>query len=162
MKQTRKIKYDVIGLTETRRHHFLHASGEESFLRTCHSRGVGGVGVLVNTHLAMNIDSYESLTTRIGLLRLKRCGSDDEEVEAFYVELEKFCKEDHTFYKVIVDDLNAKIGPRRLTEELHVRTHGLKWQYLRLKMIWSISLWNEQGERLSEFIMSTKTIHGNS
>ncbi|VDO76226.1 unnamed protein product [Heligmosomoides polygyrus] len=65
-------------------------------------RGVGGVGVLVNTHLAMNIDSYESLTTRIGRLRLKRCGSvpaltvfvtyaptsdyDDEEVEAFYVE----------------------------------------------------------------------------
>ncbi|VDO77332.1 unnamed protein product [Heligmosomoides polygyrus] len=75
----------------------------------------------------MNIDSYESLTSRIGRLRLKRCGSvpaltvfvayaptsdyDDEDVEAFYVELEKFYKEDHTFYKVIVGDFNAKIGP---------------------------------------------------
>ncbi|VDO18724.1 unnamed protein product [Heligmosomoides polygyrus] len=64
-----------------------------------------GEGGLVNTHLAMNIDSYESLTSRIGRLRLKRCGSvpgltvfayaptsnyDDEEVETFYVELEKF------------------------------------------------------------------------
>ncbi|VDO83312.1 unnamed protein product [Heligmosomoides polygyrus] len=58
---------------------------------------------------------------------------DDEEVEAFYVELEKFYKEVHTFYKVIVGDFNA---------------HSLEW--------------NEQGERLSEFIMSTKTIHGNS
>ncbi|VDO83393.1 unnamed protein product [Heligmosomoides polygyrus] len=60
MMQARKIKYDVIGLTETRRHPPLHAaydSGEELFLGTCDSRGVGGVGVLVNTHLAMNIDS---------------------------------------------------------------------------------------------------------
>ncbi|VDO21251.1 unnamed protein product [Heligmosomoides polygyrus] len=51
---------------------------------------------------------------------------DDDEVEAFYVELEKFCKEDHTFYKVIVRDFNAKIGPRRSPEELHIGTHGEK------------------------------------
>uniref|UniRef100_A0A8L8JX68 Reverse transcriptase domain-containing protein n=1 Tax=Heligmosomoides polygyrus TaxID=6339 RepID=A0A8L8JX68_HELPZ len=73
---------------------------------------------------------------------------DDEEVEAFYVELEKFYKEDRTFYKVFVGDFNAKIGSRRSPEELHIGTHGLEW--------------NEQGERLSEFIMSTQTIHGNS
>uniref|UniRef100_A0A7I4YVE9 Endo/exonuclease/phosphatase domain-containing protein n=1 Tax=Haemonchus contortus TaxID=6289 RepID=A0A7I4YVE9_HAECO len=63
MMQARKIKYDVIGLTETRRHRPLHdvsETGKELFLGTCDSRGVGGVGVLVNTHLAMNIDSYES------------------------------------------------------------------------------------------------------
>ncbi|VDP50114.1 unnamed protein product [Heligmosomoides polygyrus] len=81
-------------------------SGEELFLGTCDSSGIGGVGVLVKTHLAMNIDSYESLTTRIGRLRLKRCGStqaftaftayapipdyDDDEADAFCVELEKF------------------------------------------------------------------------
>ncbi|VDO69867.1 unnamed protein product [Heligmosomoides polygyrus] len=142
MMQARKIKYDAIGLTETRRHHPLHAaydSGEELFLETCDSRGVGGVDVLVNAHLAMNIDSYESLTIRVGRLRLKRCGSvpaltvfvayaptsdyDDEEVEAFYVELEKFYKEDRTFYKVIAGDFNAKIGPRRSAEELYIGTH---------------------------------------
>ncbi|VDO80902.1 unnamed protein product [Heligmosomoides polygyrus] len=147
MMQARKIKYDVIGLTETRRHHPLHAaydSGEELFLGTCDSRGVGGVGALVSTHLAMNIDAYESLTSRIGRLRLKRCGSvpvltvfvayaptsdyDDEEVEAFYVELEKFYKEDRTFYKVIVGEFNAKIGSRRSPEELHIGTHGLEWK----------------------------------
>ncbi|VDP07397.1 unnamed protein product [Heligmosomoides polygyrus] len=128
MMQARKIKYEVIRPTETRRHHPLHASydtGEELFLGTCDSRGVGGVGVLVNTHLAMNIDSYESLTSRIGRLRLKRCGSvpaltvlvayaptsdhHDEDVEVFYVELEVFCKEDHTFYKVTVGKFIAKI-----------------------------------------------------
>ncbi|WKX90251.1 hypothetical protein Q1695_009248 [Nippostrongylus brasiliensis] len=143
MMQARKIKYDVIGLTET---------------------GVGGIGILVKTNLAMNIDSFEQLTTRIGRIRLIRLGSmpaltvfvvyaptsdyDDEEVEAFYMELEKLYKEDHTFYKVIVGDFNAKIGPRRSSEELHIGVHGLEW--------------NEQGERLSEFIMSTNTIHGNS
>nr|CDJ89230.1 Endonuclease exonuclease phosphatase domain containing protein [Haemonchus contortus] len=164
MMQARKIKYDVIGLTETRRHRPLHAvfgTGEELFLGTCESRGVGGVGVLVNTHLAMNMDSYESLTTRIGRLRLRRCGStpvltlfgvyaptpsyDEEELEAFYVDLEKLYKEDHTFFKIIVGDFNAKIGPRRTAEDLYIGTHGMEW--------------NEQGERLFEFIMSTHTIH---
>nr|CDJ97432.1 Endonuclease exonuclease phosphatase domain containing protein [Haemonchus contortus] len=166
MMQARKIKYDVIGLTETRRHRPLHAvfeTREELFLGTCDSRSVGGVCVLVNTHLVMNIDSYGSLTTRIGL-RLRRCGStpaltifaayaptssyEEEELEAFHMDLERLYREDHTFFKVIVGDINAKIGPRRTAEELHIGTHGMEW--------------NEQGERLSGFIMSTLTIHGNS
>ncbi|RCN45336.1 hypothetical protein ANCCAN_08637 [Ancylostoma caninum] len=69
MMRARKIRYDVIGLTETRRHLPLNPTfdtGEELFLGTCDSRGVGGVGVLVNTNLVMNIDSFEQLTTRIG------------------------------------------------------------------------------------------------
>ncbi|VDO41061.1 unnamed protein product [Heligmosomoides polygyrus] len=73
----------------------------------------------------MNIDSYESLTTRIGRLRLKRCGSvpsltvfvayaptfnyDVEEVEAFYVELEKFYKDDHTFLEEPREEYNTKV-----------------------------------------------------
>uniref|UniRef100_A0A7I4YEX8 Endonuclease exonuclease phosphatase domain containing protein n=1 Tax=Haemonchus contortus TaxID=6289 RepID=A0A7I4YEX8_HAECO len=141
--------------------HAVFETGEELSLGTCGSRGVFGVGVLVNTHLAMNIDSYESLTTRIGSLRLRRCGStpaltifvvhaptssyDEEEVDAFYMDLKRLYKEDHTFLKVIVGDFNAKIGSRRTAEELHVGTHGMKW--------------NEQDERLSEFIMSTHTVH---
>ncbi|KAK6752321.1 hypothetical protein RB195_003627 [Necator americanus] len=64
------------------------------------------------------------------------------------MDLEKFYREDHAFYKVIIGDFNAKVGPRRTPEELHIGTHGLQW--------------NDQGERLSEFIMTTKTIHGNS
>uniref|UniRef100_A0A0K0CSS3 DUF2824 family protein n=1 Tax=Angiostrongylus cantonensis TaxID=6313 RepID=A0A0K0CSS3_ANGCA len=71
------IRYGVIGLAETRRRHPFNAvydTGEELFLGTCDSRGVGGVGVLVNMGLFMNIDSFEQLTTRIRRLRLKRCG----------------------------------------------------------------------------------------
>ncbi|VDM57177.1 unnamed protein product [Angiostrongylus costaricensis] len=112
----------------------------------------------------MNIDSFEQLTTRIGRLRLRRPESipaltifvayapasiyDEKEVEAFYMDLEKFNREDHTFFKVVIGDFNATIRPRRTSQERHTGTHGLEW--------------NEQGERLSEFITATKTIHGNS
>ncbi|EYC38101.1 hypothetical protein Y032_0742g1983 [Ancylostoma ceylanicum] len=73
MVQARKIRYDVIGLTETRRHRPLNATfdtGEELFLGTCDSRTVYGVGVVINTNLAINSDSFEELTTRIERLRL--------------------------------------------------------------------------------------------
>uniref|UniRef100_A0A7I4XVX9 Endo/exonuclease/phosphatase domain-containing protein n=1 Tax=Haemonchus contortus TaxID=6289 RepID=A0A7I4XVX9_HAECO len=133
MMQARKIKYDVIGLTEMRRHRPLHAvfeTGEELFLGTCDSRGVGGVALTIFVAYAPT-SSY-----------------DEEELEAFYMDLERLYREDHAFFKVIVGDFNAKIGPRRTAEELHIGTHGVEW--------------NEHGERLSEFIMTTHTIHGNS
>ncbi|ETN70452.1 hypothetical protein NECAME_14750 [Necator americanus] len=95
---------------------------------------------------------------------MRRCGStpaftvlvvyaptssyEGEVVEAFYVDLEKFYREDYIFYKVIISDFNAKIGPTRTSGELHIGTYGLQR--------------NEQGERLSKFIMTTKTIHRNS
>ncbi|KAK6761488.1 hypothetical protein RB195_022526 [Necator americanus] len=126
--------YDVIGLTETRRRHPLNAvydTGEELFLGICDCREVG---VLVNTDMVVNIDSFEQLTTRVGRLRMRRCGPTPalkiffayaptpsyEGVEAFYRDLEKFCKEDHTFYKVIIGDFNATIGlrnPRKMPDQ---------------------------------------------
>ncbi|XGW33214.1 hypothetical protein V3C99_017577 [Haemonchus contortus] len=128
MMQARKIKYDVIGLTETRRHRPLHAvfeTGEELFLGTCDSRGVGGK---CGSIPALNIFVAYAPTSSY----------EEEELEAFYMDLERLYREDHTFYKVIVGDFNAKIGPRRTAEELHIGTHGVEW--------------NEQGERLTEFI----------
>ncbi|ETN70937.1 hypothetical protein NECAME_14451 [Necator americanus] len=77
MMRAKKIKYDVIGLIETRRPHPLNAvyeTGEELFSGTCESRGVGGVGFLVNTSIAKDIHSFEQLTARIGHLRMRRCG----------------------------------------------------------------------------------------
>ncbi|VDM55721.1 unnamed protein product [Angiostrongylus costaricensis] len=119
--EARKTKYDVIGLAETRRRHpfsTAYDTGEELLLGTCDSRRVGGIGVLLNTSLSMNIDSFEQLTTRIGRLRLKRFGSipaltifvvyapisnsDEEGVEKFYMHLEKFYRDDHKFFNVII------------------------------------------------------------
>ncbi|KAK6755380.1 hypothetical protein RB195_014010 [Necator americanus] len=63
--QATKSKYDVIGLTEALRRHPMNVvcdTEEEQFLGTCDSdRGVGGVGV--NPNMAVNIDSFEQLTT---------------------------------------------------------------------------------------------------
>ncbi|KAK6753889.1 hypothetical protein RB195_013090 [Necator americanus] len=122
MIQAKKIKYEVIGLTETRRRHPLNGVYE--------------------TSMAKNIDSFEQLTTRIRRLRMRRCGPtlvstifaayaltssyEEEEVEAFYIDLEKFYR-DHTFYKVIIGDFNGKVGQRITFEELHIVTHGLQW-----------------------------------
>ncbi|KAK6761257.1 hypothetical protein RB195_022355 [Necator americanus] len=121
MMQAKKIKCDVIGLTETRRRHSLNAvyeTGEELFLGTCNSRGVGAVG---DMSMANNIDSFEQLTTRIGATKKK------------YLDLNKSYREDHAFYKAIIGDF-GKIG--RTPEELYIGIHGLQW--------------NEQGERIYE------------
>uniref|UniRef100_A0A7I4YYC4 Reverse transcriptase domain-containing protein n=1 Tax=Haemonchus contortus TaxID=6289 RepID=A0A7I4YYC4_HAECO len=61
------------------------------------------------------------------------------------MDLERLYREDHTFFEVIVADFNAKICLRITAEELHFGTHGVEW--------------NEKGERLSEIIMTTHTIH---
>uniref|UniRef100_A0A158PCH7 Na_H_Exchanger domain-containing protein n=1 Tax=Angiostrongylus cantonensis TaxID=6313 RepID=A0A158PCH7_ANGCA len=107
--QARSIIYDDIGLTETRRRHpfnAVHDTGEELFLRTRDGRRVGGDGVLVNT-----------TSTRL-------YQTDEEAVEAFYMDLEKVCRQDHTFLKVIIGNFNTKIGPRRTSEERHIGTQG--------------------------------------
>ncbi|VDM58594.1 unnamed protein product [Angiostrongylus costaricensis] len=73
--QAGRMWYHVIDLAETRRRHLFNAvydTGEELFLGTCDSRGVGGVGVLVNTSLSTNIDSCEQVITRIVHLRFKK------------------------------------------------------------------------------------------
>ncbi|KAK6728936.1 hypothetical protein RB195_006166 [Necator americanus] len=108
-------------------------------LGTCDSRGVGEVGVLVNTSMAKNIDSFEQLMTLIGRLRTRRCGPtsaltifaaytrtssyEEEEVETFYMEMEKFYREDHAFYKITHGDFNAKIGTRRSLREFPSGPH---------------------------------------
>ncbi|VDM61141.1 unnamed protein product [Angiostrongylus costaricensis] len=64
--QARGIKCNAIGLAETRRRqpfNAVYGTGEELFLGTCHSKGVGGAGVVVNTSLSVSIDSFEQLTT---------------------------------------------------------------------------------------------------
>ncbi|KIH63479.1 hypothetical protein ANCDUO_06219 [Ancylostoma duodenale] len=56
MMNVKKIRYDTIGVMETRSWRPLDATfhnGEELFLGTCDSRGIGAVGVLVKTKLVI-------------------------------------------------------------------------------------------------------------
>ncbi|KIH52022.1 hypothetical protein ANCDUO_17883 [Ancylostoma duodenale] len=60
--QARKLNYDVLGLTDMRGHGPLNATfgtGEELFLGTCDSSGLGGAVVVVNMNLVIKIDSFE-------------------------------------------------------------------------------------------------------
>ncbi|KAK6736223.1 hypothetical protein RB195_019103 [Necator americanus] len=117
----------IIGLTETRRRWPLNAGSdnkEKLLLRICDNRGAVEVAALVNTNMAMNINSFEQLTIRIGRVRMRTCESilavtifvghgprsAYEEVEVFYTDFEKFTK-GHSIYKFIVGDSEAKIGP---------------------------------------------------
>ncbi|ETN76268.1 hypothetical protein NECAME_11774 [Necator americanus] len=71
--------------------------------------------------------------------------SYEEEVESFYTDLEKFRREDHTYYKVYFTNFNGeKVGLRKTPKELQIETHGLN---------------RMSRKRLSEFIMTTKTTH---
>ncbi|KAK6735759.1 hypothetical protein RB195_018787 [Necator americanus] len=125
MMQAKKIKYDVIGLAETRRRHPLnavHETGEELFLGTCDSRG---------TCADEKCGPTPALT--IFVVYAPTSSYEEEEAEAFYIDLEKLYREDHAFHKVIIGDFNVKVAPTRTPEEVHIETHGLQW--------------NEQGRR---------------
>uniref|UniRef100_A0A0N4W4G6 Endo/exonuclease/phosphatase domain-containing protein n=1 Tax=Haemonchus placei TaxID=6290 RepID=A0A0N4W4G6_HAEPC len=50
----------------------------------------------------------------------------EDELEAYYMDLERLYREGHTFFKVIVGNFNAKIGLKRTAEELHIGTHGME------------------------------------
>uniref|UniRef100_A0A0K0DNP7 Endonuclease/exonuclease/phosphatase domain-containing protein n=1 Tax=Angiostrongylus cantonensis TaxID=6313 RepID=A0A0K0DNP7_ANGCA len=105
----------------------------------------------------MNIDSFEQLTTRIGRLRLRRCGSTpaltilvvyapisnyyEEEVEALFMDLENLYREDQSFFKVIIGDSNAKTGLRRTPEERHIGTKEIARR--------------EEDKRFSQFVTTT-------
>ncbi|VDM55727.1 unnamed protein product [Angiostrongylus costaricensis] len=100
---------DVNGLAETRRRQPFKAicdTEKQLFLGACDGRGVGGVGVLVNTTLI------------IFVVYAPTSNYDEEEVEASSMDLEKVNSEDHTFFKGIIGDFNAKTGPRRMFEKV--------------------------------------------
>ncbi|KAK6761700.1 hypothetical protein RB195_022689 [Necator americanus] len=90
--------------------------------------------------MTKNFDSFEQPTTQT--LRVRRCGSTpastilvayattssykEEAVGTIDIDVEKFYREDHTFYKVKVDDFNAKIDSKRASERLQIVTHDLQ------------------------------------
>ena len=51
---------------------------------------------------------------------------DENEVEAFYTNLERFYREDYAFFDAIFGDFNANIGVRRMSQEQHTETNGLE------------------------------------
>ncbi|VDM53914.1 unnamed protein product [Angiostrongylus costaricensis] len=136
--RARRMKYKVIGRAVRKSRHYDTEEG--LFSGTWHGRGVGGISVLVSICLPRNVDSFTQLATGMGRLRLKQCGSitastifvvypptsvyDEDEVEAFYMDLETFHREDHTFFEAIIGPFLRLRRSRRMCEECHIDTHG--------------------------------------
>uniref|UniRef100_A0A0K0CXP8 Endonuclease/exonuclease/phosphatase domain-containing protein n=1 Tax=Angiostrongylus cantonensis TaxID=6313 RepID=A0A0K0CXP8_ANGCA len=78
----------------SRPHEFVH---EHRFIRTAYN---------ANRMFTKRCGSIPALT--IFVIYAATSNYDEQEVEAFYMDLEKFYREDHTFFKVIIGDFNAK------------------------------------------------------
>lgn len=122
-----RIKFDIIGVSETRRkgegrltlnnsgHHFYYKGGD-----TCHK----GVGFVVNRSLAGNVTSFTGVSDRVAQLTIKinnkyhlnviqaylpTSSHTDEEVEAVYEDIDNLIINKAQF-NIIMGDFNAKVG----------------------------------------------------
>uniref|UniRef100_A0A8R1E9F6 Endonuclease/exonuclease/phosphatase domain-containing protein n=1 Tax=Caenorhabditis japonica TaxID=281687 RepID=A0A8R1E9F6_CAEJA len=135
LEETKTIKYDIIGLSETKRAaetHMMHRDGTGVFLGKRNTTSVsGGVGFIVNSTLLPKIQEIKFLNHRIAYLtfqvdRRLSCtvfqvyapvaDSDPEELADFYESLEEAYTACRSRYKLVVGDFNARIGPRQHTE----------------------------------------------
>ncbi|KAK6058573.1 endonuclease/exonuclease/phosphatase family protein [Cooperia oncophora] len=127
--QSRKIRYDIICLQETKAKEAFTRKMDEGQLLVIGQKNLvrnsGGVGFLVNRSIESNVHSHEILSPRIALLRLKtrqkamisivNCyaptnSADEEEKDAFYHELEEVVKREKSYYKYLCGDFNAALG----------------------------------------------------
>ncbi|XGW11810.1 hypothetical protein V3C99_012907 [Haemonchus contortus] len=161
------IKYHVIALQETKsRRTDVQRMNDGTFIirgEKLPSRNVGGVGFVVHPSVVHLVDSHEILSPRFAILRLRHthmktisivnCYSphstaDEEELDAFYDQLEENIHNEKSFYKFIVGDFNARLGGAR-EEEFRIGKFGMGDR-------------NENGNRLAGLLSAARLFHGNS
>uniref|UniRef100_A0A7I4Y8T5 Reverse transcriptase domain-containing protein n=1 Tax=Haemonchus contortus TaxID=6289 RepID=A0A7I4Y8T5_HAECO len=162
-----RIKYHVIALQETksRRTDVRRMNDGTLIIRgeKLPSRNVGGVGFVVHPSVVHLVDSHEILSPRFAILRLRHthmktisivnCYSphstaDEEELDAFYDQLEEIIHNEKSFYKFVVGDFNARLGEAR-EEEFRIGRFGMGDR-------------NENGNRLAGLLSAARLFHGNS
>ncbi|KAK6764426.1 hypothetical protein RB195_024664 [Necator americanus] len=147
-----RIKYHVIALQETK--------CKRSDVRHMND---GGVGFVVHPSVVHLVDSHETLSPRLAILRLRplrqkpisiiNCYSptsvaDEPELDAFYEELEEVIRNEKSIYKFVVDNFNARL--REATkEEYRNGRFGLGDR-------------NENDNRLDGLLSAARLFHGNS
>ena len=124
------IKFDIIGISETRRkgegclthnksgHTFYYKGGD-----TCHR----GVGFIVSKNIAGNVTSFKSVSDRLAQLTIRINGEyhlnitqaylptsrhDDQEVENVYEDIVNLITNSKAHYNVIIGDFDGNIGLR--------------------------------------------------
>ncbi|PIO75412.1 hypothetical protein TELCIR_02534 [Teladorsagia circumcincta] len=132
--EARRIRYHVIGLSETKRKEPISCTwtdGTSVFLgaRKYNSTS-GGVGFIVSPKFSKHVRSVTFHGHRLAMLTasLSRdvqitvievyapiAGSDEEEHDDFYEQLEELIRRERS-YVVVMGDFNARIGSRRAGE----------------------------------------------
>ncbi|EYB85833.1 hypothetical protein Y032_0290g1548 [Ancylostoma ceylanicum] len=167
MKESERIKFDVIGLCEMKRKKSLSctwSNGTGVFLGSRKENSTsGGIGFIVAPGFLHKIEQVSFPSHRIGILNLRMNKNtkisliqvyaptaDKDEIEHadFYDELRAVVRKCRSYYKVIAGDFNAYVGPRRKYDAF-LGPH-------------SDERWNETGERLASFCETAHFYHGNS
>lgn len=153
----RNIKYDIIGISEMRRHGDKIEEYENFIL--CYigqTPGKYGVGFIMKKSLKNHIISFNGITERVATLNINIQGhkisiiqayapteaASDLEIEEFYTTVEKALG---TAQKttILMGDFNAKLGTPKADEYLVTKKHGYGER-------------NERGQRLVEFALQHK------
>lgn len=153
----KNIKFDIIGMSETRRQGIKIQEYDDYIL--CHSGvipGQYGVGFLVHKKHKNNIESFTGFTDRVAILNLNIQGNkisliqvyapteaaEEDKLELFYENVNKALKQVHQTL-IIMGDFNAKIGQPRRDEYLVTRPNGYGER-------------NQRGQRLLDFALENK------
>ena len=151
------IKWDIIGLAETRRNGraLILKSGNALYTSNGNQRGGSGTGFLINKSMVNRIVSFEAINDRISVLVMKinklhsmtlvqvympTSDYDDDEVEEVYELIEQAMQRKTTYYNMVIGDFNAKIG---VASEHAANFKGIGK--------WGTSGMNNRGLRLLEF-----------
>ncbi|VDM53900.1 unnamed protein product [Angiostrongylus costaricensis] len=163
---TDRIKFYVIALQETKikKTNIRRVNNETFVIRgeKVPSRNVSGVGFVVHPSIVHFVDSYGILSPRIAVLRLQLShhekitiiicysptdAADGYELNAFYYQLEEVIRNDRTYHKFVVGDLNARTGKANKSE-YRIGNFGLGER-------------NENGSRLAGLLSAARFFHGN-
>src|SRR5277367_5522719 len=165
--ELKAIKWDIIGLSETRRHGEniqKLVSGNILYTIGHANKSQAGVDFIVHKDMAGNVIEFRSASERVAMLVVKinskypikviqvyapTSAYDDEIVEEMYDEINTLMDSVKTHYTMVIGDFNAKIGTRKIGEDNIMGKSGIGER-------------NERGERLIEFATSRKLYIANS
>ena len=166
MDECQRVKFDVIGLSETKRKEPLTATwrdGSGVFLGARKEDSIsGGVGFIVAPHFLHRVRDARIVSHRLAVLEFEvspqLTGSliqayapvldaDEQEHDDFYDNLSDTVRECRSHYKFISGDFNARVGPRQ-DHEVYLGPHSTETR-------------NESGERLAAFCEAHRLYHCN-
>lgn len=156
-RELEQIKWDIVGISETRRkgENQLTLKSGNLFYHTGEESGLRGVGFLIHKKHAKRVLDIKSISPRVIYMILglnqkyslkiiqayaPTTGHPDEEAESFYEDVARAMLENRTHYMTLIGDFNAKIGCKKDEAEIALGSHGM-------------GVRNERGEMLVQFLL---------